>query len=260
MVPYLRSKLLGVGDSIGQWEMDVRAQQAAFRRAHCYHDPPPAAQPISDVRTFVISVCVAIHFTALVVDAEVLEPLVFDSMRKATNSQHTLILSMLSEFVTRMMMKSSAPEVRVGLCWENVNRRLDVAGAKARTIPVAEEQLHDDIWTCGWRVLFFIYCLLKLEPKEVRRFELLSAGTCREFSTKALESFRNNVVQQRSAHDGVIEAPTDTDMGTKIAAVEAWQEFLAQTGRKRATVIPKGYKRLGNCDDIMYMFMSGKFH
>eukprot|EP00873_Tetraselmis_striata_P006488 jgi/Tetstr1/426752/TSEL_001689.t1 len=33
-----------------------------------------------------------------------------------------------------------------------------------------------------------------------------------EFSTKALESFRNNVVQQRSAQDGVIKAPTDTDI------------------------------------------------
>eukprot|EP00873_Tetraselmis_striata_P025237 jgi/Tetstr1/445501/TSEL_033277.t1 len=154
---YLRSKLLGEGDSIGQWEMDVRAQQAAFRRAHCYQDPPPAAQPLSDVRTFVIPVCVAIHFTALVVDAEVLEPLVFDSMRKAPNEQHTLIMSMFREFVTRMM-KSSDPGVRVGLCRENVNRLLDVAGAKARTIPVVEEQLQDDIWTCGWRVLFFIYC------------------------------------------------------------------------------------------------------
>eukprot|EP00873_Tetraselmis_striata_P039275 jgi/Tetstr1/459539/TSEL_004904.t1 len=209
---YLRSKPLGEGDSIGQWEINVRAQHAAFRRAHCYHDPPPAAQPLSDVRTFVIPVCVAIHFTALVVDAEVLEPLVFDSMSKATNSQHTLIMSMFREFVTRMMMKSSDPGVRVGLCWENVSRLLDVADAKARNIPVAEEQLQDDIWTCGWRVLFFIYCLLKLEPKEVRRSELLSAGTCREFSTKALESFRNNVVQQRSAQVGVIEAPTNTDI------------------------------------------------
>eukprot|EP00873_Tetraselmis_striata_P004712 jgi/Tetstr1/424976/TSEL_001510.t1 len=209
---YLRSKPLGEGDSIGQWEINVRAQQAAFRRAHCYQDPPPAAQPLSDVRTFVIPVCVAIHFTALVVDAEVLEPLVFDSMSKATNSQHTLIMSMFREFVTRMMMKSSDPGVRVGLCWENVSRLLDVADAKARNIPVAEEQLQDDIWTCGWRVLFFIYCLLKLEPKEVRRSELLSAGTCREFSTKALESFRNNVVQQRSAQVGVIEAPTDMDI------------------------------------------------
>eukprot|EP00873_Tetraselmis_striata_P021364 jgi/Tetstr1/441628/TSEL_003127.t1 len=134
--------------------------------------PPPAAQPLSDVRTFVIPVCVTIHFTALVVDAEVLEPLVFDSMIKGTNSHHTLILSMFREFVTRMMMKSYVTGVRVGLCWENVNRLLDVAGAKARTIPVAEEQLHDDIWTCGWRVLFFIYCLLKLEPKEA--VELIS--------------------------------------------------------------------------------------
>eukprot|EP00873_Tetraselmis_striata_P045089 jgi/Tetstr1/465353/TSEL_010039.t1 len=209
---YLRSKLFGEGDSIGQWEMDLRAQQAAFRRAHCYQDPPPAAQPLSDVRTFVISVCVAIHFTALVVDAEVLEPLVFDSMNKETNSQHTLILSIFREFVTRMMMKSSDPGVRVGLCWENVHRLLDVADAKARTIPVAEEQLQHDIWTCGWRVLFFIYCLLKLEPGDDRRSELLSAGTCREFSTTALESFRNNVVQRRSARDGVIEAPIDTDI------------------------------------------------
>eukprot|EP00873_Tetraselmis_striata_P017245 jgi/Tetstr1/437509/TSEL_026187.t1 len=209
---YLRSKLLGEGDSIGQWEMDVPAQQATFRWAHCYQDPPPAAQPLSDVRTFVIPVCVAIHFIALVVDAEVLEPLVFDSMIKGTNSQHTLILSLFREFVTRMMMKSSDPGVRVGLCWENMNRLLDVADAKARTIPVAEEQLHDDIWTCGLRVLFFIYCLLKLEPRDDRRSELLSAGTCREFSTKALESFCNNVVQQRSAQDGVIEAPTSTDI------------------------------------------------
>eukprot|EP00873_Tetraselmis_striata_P042170 jgi/Tetstr1/462434/TSEL_007432.t1 len=85
---YLRRKLLGEGDSIGQWEMDVRAQQAAFRRARCFQNPPPAAQPLSDVRTFVI-------------------------------------------------------------------------------------------------------------PK---------------FSTEALESFRNNVVQQRSAQDGVIHAPTDTDI------------------------------------------------
>eukprot|EP00873_Tetraselmis_striata_P013851 jgi/Tetstr1/434115/TSEL_023259.t1 len=209
---YLRSKLLGEGDSIGQWEMDVRAQQAAFRRAHCYQDPPPAAQPLSDVRTFVIPVCVAIHFTALVVDAEVLEPLVCDSMGLELNSQHTLIMSMFREFVTRMMMQSSDPGVRIGLCWENVHRLLDVADAKARTIPVAEEQLQDDIWTCGWRVLFFIYCLLKLEPGDDRRSELLSAGTCREFSTKALESFRNNVVQRRSAQDGVVEASTDTDI------------------------------------------------
>eukprot|EP00873_Tetraselmis_striata_P035286 jgi/Tetstr1/455550/TSEL_042372.t1 len=70
----------------------------------------------------------------------------------------------------------------------------------------------EDIWTCGWRVLFFIYCLLKLKPEDERRAALLRAGTCREFSTEALESFRNNVVQQRSAQDGVIRAPTDTDI------------------------------------------------
>eukprot|EP00873_Tetraselmis_striata_P021954 jgi/Tetstr1/442218/TSEL_030365.t1 len=208
---YLRRKLLGEGDSIGQWEMDVRAQQAAFRRAHCFQNPPPVAHPLSDVRTFVIPVCFSIHLTALVVDAEVLEPLVFDSMSKAPNSQHALIMSMFREFVTRMM-KSPYPGVPAGLCWENVNRLLDVADAKARTIPVAEEQLQDDIWTCGWRVLFFIYCLLKLKPEDERRAALLRMGTCMEFSTKALESFRNNVVQQRSAQDGVIHAPTDTDI------------------------------------------------
>eukprot|EP00873_Tetraselmis_striata_P015782 jgi/Tetstr1/436046/TSEL_024925.t1 len=77
---YLRRKLLGEGDSIGQWEMDVRAQHAAFRRARFFQNPPPAAHPLSDVRTFVIPVCVSVHLTALVVDAEVLEPVVFDSM------------------------------------------------------------------------------------------------------------------------------------------------------------------------------------
>eukprot|EP00873_Tetraselmis_striata_P039354 jgi/Tetstr1/459618/TSEL_000441.t1 len=178
---YLRRKLLGEGDSIGQWEMDVRAQQASFRRARCFQNPPPAAQPLSDVRTFVIPVCVSIHLTALVVDATETGPLIFDSMMKETNSQHRLIMSMFPE-------------------------------AEARTIPVAEEQLQDDIWTCGWRVLFFIYCLLKLKPEDERRAALLSAGTCIEFSTEALESFRNNVVQQRSAQDGVIHAPTDTDI------------------------------------------------
>eukprot|EP00873_Tetraselmis_striata_P041411 jgi/Tetstr1/461675/TSEL_006775.t1 len=119
---------------------------------------------------------------------------------------------MFREFVTRMMLKSSGPGVRAGLCWENVTHLLRVAEAEARTIPVAEEQVQDDIWTCGWRVLFFIYCLLKLKPEDERRAALLSAGTCREFSTTALESFRNNVVQQRSAQDGVIDAPTDTDI------------------------------------------------
>eukprot|EP00873_Tetraselmis_striata_P013672 jgi/Tetstr1/433936/TSEL_023113.t1 len=110
-------------------------------------------------------------------------------MSKATNSQHTLILPMFREFVTRMMMKSSDPGVHVGLCWENVNRLLDVADAKARTIPVAEEQLQDDIWTCGWRVLFFIYCLLKLEPKET--VELISpsqALRARFIGNKQLQS------------------------------------------------------------------------
>eukprot|EP00873_Tetraselmis_striata_P000254 jgi/Tetstr1/420518/TSEL_001062.t1 len=183
---YLRSKLLGEGDSIGHWEMD-------------------------DVRTYVIPVCFSIHLTALVVDAAETEPLVFDSMGHEPKEQHTLIMSMFREFVTRMM-KSPDPGVPAGLCWENVTHLLRVAEAKARTIPMAVDQRQQDLWTCGWRVLFFIYCLLKLEPKEVRRSELLSVGTCREFSTKALESFRNNVVQQRSAQDGVIEAPTDTDI------------------------------------------------
>eukprot|EP00873_Tetraselmis_striata_P006202 jgi/Tetstr1/426466/TSEL_016767.t1 len=82
---YLRRKLLGEGDSIGQWEMDVRAQQAAFRRAHCFQNPPPAAHTLSDVRTFVIPVCASIHLTALVVDAAETEPLVFDSMGHAPN-------------------------------------------------------------------------------------------------------------------------------------------------------------------------------
>eukprot|EP00873_Tetraselmis_striata_P035558 jgi/Tetstr1/455822/TSEL_042614.t1 len=127
------------------------------------------------------------------------------------NSQHTLILSMFREFVTRMM-KSHDPGVPAGLCWRNVNRLLKVAEAEARAIPMAVDQRQEDIWTCGWRVLFFIYCLLKLKPEDERRAALLSAGTCREFSTKALESFRNNVVQQRSAQDGVIKAPTDTDI------------------------------------------------
>eukprot|EP00873_Tetraselmis_striata_P044170 jgi/Tetstr1/464434/TSEL_000107.t1 len=124
-----------------------------------------------------------------------------------------MILSMFREFVTRMM-KSPDPGVpaAAGLCWENVTHLLRVAEAEARTIPVAEEQVQDDIWTCGWRVLFFIYCLLKLKPEDERRATLVSAGRCREFSTKALESFRNNVVQQRSAQDGVIRAPTDTDI------------------------------------------------
>eukprot|EP00873_Tetraselmis_striata_P016117 jgi/Tetstr1/436381/TSEL_025214.t1 len=209
---YLRRKLLGEGDSIGQWEMDVRAQQAAFRRARCFQNPPPAAQPLSDVRTFVIPVCVSIHLTALVVDAAETEPLVFDSMMKETNSQHRLIMSMFREFVTRMT-KSPDPGVRAGLCWENVTHLLRVAEAEARTIPVAVGQRQEDIWTCGWRVLsYFIYCLLKLKPEDERRAALLSAGTCGEFSTKAMESFRNNVVQQRSAQDGVIHAPTDTDI------------------------------------------------
>eukprot|EP00873_Tetraselmis_striata_P007182 jgi/Tetstr1/427446/TSEL_001746.t1 len=208
---YLRRKLLGEGDSIGQWEMDVRAQQAAFRRARCFQNRPPAAQPLSDVRTFVIPVCVSIHLTALVVDAAETGPLFFDSKGLEPNSQHKLIMSMFREFVTRMM-KSPDPGVPAGLCWENVTHLLGVAEAEARTIPVAEEQVQDDIWTCGWRVLFFIYCLLKLKPEDERRAALLSAGTCREFSTEALESFRNNVVQQRSAQDGVIHAPTDTDI------------------------------------------------
>eukprot|EP00873_Tetraselmis_striata_P013190 jgi/Tetstr1/433454/TSEL_022728.t1 len=208
---YLRRKLLGEGDSIGQWEMDVRAQQAAFRRARCFQNPPPAAQPLSDVRTFVIPVCVSVHLTALVVDAAETESLIFDSMMKETNSQHKLITSMFREFVTRMM-KSPDPGVPAGLCWENVTHLLRVAEAEARTIPVAMDQRQEDIWTCGWRVLFFIYCLLKLKPEDERRAALLSAGTCREFSMKALESFRNNVVQQRSAQDGVIRAPTDTDI------------------------------------------------
>eukprot|EP00873_Tetraselmis_striata_P003332 jgi/Tetstr1/423596/TSEL_014268.t1 len=173
---------------------------------------PGLLEPLSDVRTFVIPVCVSINLTALVVDAAETEPLFFDSMIKGTNSQHTLILSLFREFVTRMVMKSSDPGVRVGLCWENVTHLLRVAGAKARTIPVAEEQRQEDIWTCGWRVLFFIYCLLKLQPEDERRAALLSAGTCRKFSTKALESFRNNVVQQRSVQVGVIHAPTDTDI------------------------------------------------
>eukprot|EP00873_Tetraselmis_striata_P010947 jgi/Tetstr1/431211/TSEL_020923.t1 len=180
---YLRRKLLGEGDSIGQWEMDVRAQQASFRRARCFENPPPAAQPLSDVRTFVIPVCVSIHVTALVVDAAETGPLVFDSMMNESKSQHRLIMSMFREFVTRVM-KSPDPGVRAGLCWENVTHLLRVAEADARTIPVAVEQLQDDIWTCGWRVLFFIYCLLKLEPGDERRATLLSAGTCREFSTE----------------------------------------------------------------------------
>eukprot|EP00873_Tetraselmis_striata_P038069 jgi/Tetstr1/458333/TSEL_004298.t1 len=134
-------------------------------------------------------------------------------MGHETKKRHKLIMSMFREFVTRMM-KSPDPGVpaAAGLCWENVTHLLGVAEAEARTIPVAEEQLQDDIWTCGWRVLFFIYCLLKLKPKDERRAALLSAGTCREFSTEALESFRNNVVQQRSAQDGVIRAPTNTDI------------------------------------------------
>eukprot|EP00873_Tetraselmis_striata_P024169 jgi/Tetstr1/444433/TSEL_032320.t1 len=208
---YLRMKLLGEGDSIGLWEMDVRAQQAAFRRARCFQNPPPAAHPLSDVRTFVIPVCVSVHLTALVVDAAETGPLFFDSMSKAPNSQHTLILSMFREFVTRMM-KSPDPGVPIGLCWENVTHLLRVAEAKARTIPMAVDQRQDDIWTCGWRVLFFIYCLLKSKPEDEHRAALLRTGTCTEFSTKALESFRNNVVQQRSAQDGVIQAPTDTDI------------------------------------------------
>eukprot|EP00873_Tetraselmis_striata_P044479 jgi/Tetstr1/464743/TSEL_009490.t1 len=77
---------------------------------------------------------------------------------------------------------------------------------------MAVDQRQDEIWTCGWRVLFFIYCLLKLKPEDERRAALLRMGTCMEFSTKAMESFRNNVVQQLSAQDGVIEAPTDTDI------------------------------------------------
>eukprot|EP00873_Tetraselmis_striata_P034750 jgi/Tetstr1/455014/TSEL_041871.t1 len=120
-------------------------------------------------------------------------------------------MSMFREFVTRMM-KSPDPGVPAGLCWENVAHLLKVAEAEARTIPVAVDQRQADIWTCGWRVMFFMYCLLKLKPEDERRDALLSAGTCREFSTKALESFRNNVVQQRSAQDGVIHAPTDTDI------------------------------------------------
>eukprot|EP00873_Tetraselmis_striata_P036427 jgi/Tetstr1/456691/TSEL_043392.t1 len=91
---YLRRKLLGEGDSIGQWEMDVRAQQAAFRRAHCFQNPPPAAQPLSDVRTFVIPVCFSVHLTALVMDAAETEPLVFDSMGHEPKKQHTRIMSM----------------------------------------------------------------------------------------------------------------------------------------------------------------------
>eukprot|EP00873_Tetraselmis_striata_P036492 jgi/Tetstr1/456756/TSEL_043453.t1 len=208
---YLRRKLLGEGDSIGQWELDVRAQQASSRRARCFQKTPPAAQPLSDVRTFVIPVCVSVHLTALVVDAAETEPLVFDSMMIETSSQHKLIMSMFREFVTRMM-KSPDPGVPAGLCWENVTHLLRVAEAEARTIPVAVDQRQEDIWTCGWRVLFFIYCLLKLKPEDERRAALLRAGTCREFSTEALESFRNNVVQQRSAQDGVIQAPTDTDI------------------------------------------------
>eukprot|EP00873_Tetraselmis_striata_P003669 jgi/Tetstr1/423933/TSEL_001415.t1 len=137
---YLRSKLLGEGDSIGQWGTDVRAQLAAFRRAHCYQDPPPAAHPLSDVRTFVIPVCVFIHLTALVVDAAETEPLVFDLMGQAPNPQHTLIMSMFRVFVTRMM-KSPDQGVPAGLCWENVKHLLRVAEAEARTIPVAVEQL-----------------------------------------------------------------------------------------------------------------------
>eukprot|EP00873_Tetraselmis_striata_P006487 jgi/Tetstr1/426751/TSEL_001688.t1 len=133
---YLRGKLLGEGDSIGQWEMDVRAQQAAFQRAHCFQNPPPAAHPLSDVHTFVIPVCVSIHLTALVVDAAETEPLVIDSMVHAPNLQHKLILSMFREFVTRMM-KSPHLGVPVGLCWENVKHLLKVAEAEARTIPVA---------------------------------------------------------------------------------------------------------------------------
>eukprot|EP00873_Tetraselmis_striata_P011058 jgi/Tetstr1/431322/TSEL_021014.t1 len=152
---YLRRKLLGEGDSIGQLEMDVRAEQAAFRRARCFQNPPPAAQPLSDVRTFVIPVCVSLHLTALVVDAAETEPLFFDSMGLEPNSQHTLIMSMFREFVTRMM-KSPDPGVPAGLCWENVTHLLRVAEAEARTIPVAVDQRQEDIWTCGWRVLFFI--------------------------------------------------------------------------------------------------------
>eukprot|EP00873_Tetraselmis_striata_P029617 jgi/Tetstr1/449881/TSEL_036940.t1 len=182
---YLRRKLLKESDSIGQWEMDVRAQQAAFRGAHCFQNPPPAAHPLSDVRTFVIPVCVSIHLTALVVDGAETEPLVFDSMGRALNQQHTMIMSMFRDFVTRMM-KSPDPGVPAGLCWENVTHLLRVAEAEARTIPVAVEQLQDDIWTRGWRVLFFIYCLLKLKPEDERRAALLRIGTCMEFSTKAL--------------------------------------------------------------------------
>eukprot|EP00873_Tetraselmis_striata_P044480 jgi/Tetstr1/464744/TSEL_009491.t1 len=111
---YLRRKLLGEGDSIGQWEMDVQAQQVAFRRVHCFQNSPPAAHPLSDVRTFVIPVCFSIHLTALVVDPAVTEPLVFDSMGHAPKQQHTLIMSMFREFVTRMM-KSPDPGVPAGL-------------------------------------------------------------------------------------------------------------------------------------------------
>eukprot|EP00873_Tetraselmis_striata_P044583 jgi/Tetstr1/464847/TSEL_009586.t1 len=135
--------------------MDVRAQHAAFRRAHCFQNPPPAAHPLSDVRTFVIPVCFSIHLTALVVDAAGTEPLVFDSVGHAPKQQHTLIMSMFREFVTRMM-KSPDLGVPAGLCWENVTHLLRVAEAKARTIPMAVDQRQDDNWTCGWRVLFFI--------------------------------------------------------------------------------------------------------
>eukprot|EP00873_Tetraselmis_striata_P023198 jgi/Tetstr1/443462/TSEL_031473.t1 len=135
--------------------MDVRAQHAAFRRAHCFQNPPPAAHPLSDVRTFVIPVCFSIHLTALVVDAAGTEPLVFDSVGHAPKQQHTLIMSMFREFVTRMM-KSPDLGVHAGLCWENVTHLLRVAEAKARTIPMAVDQRQDDNWTCGWRVLFFI--------------------------------------------------------------------------------------------------------
>eukprot|EP00873_Tetraselmis_striata_P017356 jgi/Tetstr1/437620/TSEL_026287.t1 len=120
-------------------------------------------------------------------------------------------MSMFREFVTRMM-KSPDLGVSAGLCWENVIHLMGVAKAEAHTIPVAVEQQQDNIWTCGWRVLLFIYCLLKLKPGDERRDALLRKGTEMEFSTKALESFRNNVVQQRSAQDGVIKAPTDTDI------------------------------------------------
>eukprot|EP00873_Tetraselmis_striata_P042801 jgi/Tetstr1/463065/TSEL_008000.t1 len=138
---YLRRKFLGEGDSIGQWEMDVRAQQAAFRRARCFQNPPPAAQPVSDVRTFVIPVCVSVHLTALVVDAAETEPLFFDSMMKETNSQHKLIMSMFREFVTRMM-KSPDPGVPAGLCWENVTQ------AEMRVGEAEMRHRHGKMWPC----------------------------------------------------------------------------------------------------------------